>query len=148
MIDFSLDFSGLNDLAKDLERLSRAENKKALRDATRAGAEVLADEVRARAPVDTGKTKRNVVVVTQRSRRQGEIASGVHIRGTNPQTGNSDNTIKANNPKNAFYWRFVELGTSNMQSHPFVRPAFDSRIEDAAGAAINRLNRAIDQALV
>ena len=147
-MDFSLDFSGLGDLAKDLERLSHAESNKVLRDATRAGAGVLAEEVRDRAPVLTGKTKRNVVVVTQRDRQRGEISSGVHIRGINPETGNSDNSKKANNPKNAFYWRFVELGTSNMQSHPFVRPAFDSRLEDAAGAAMNRLNRAIDQALV
>ncbi|MGI1284653.1 HK97-gp10 family putative phage morphogenesis protein, partial [Enterobacter kobei] len=81
MIETSLDFSGLNDIAKDLEALSRAENNKVLRDATRAGAEVLKEEVIARAPVRTGKLKKNVVVVTQKSRRRGEISSGVHIRG-------------------------------------------------------------------
>ena len=46
MIDINLDFSGLNDLARDLELLSKAENNKVLRDATRAGAEVLKEEVR------------------------------------------------------------------------------------------------------
>lgn len=35
-MDFSLDFSGLADIARDLETLSRAENNKVLRDATRA----------------------------------------------------------------------------------------------------------------
>lgn len=45
MISTSLDFSGLAGIAKDLETLSRAENNKVLRDATRAGAEVLKDEV-------------------------------------------------------------------------------------------------------
>jgi hypothetical protein len=34
VIDINLDFSGLNDIAKDLEVLSRAENNKVLRDAT------------------------------------------------------------------------------------------------------------------
>ncbi len=58
MIETSLDFSGLNDIAKDLEALSRAENNKVLRDATRAGAEVLKEEVIARAPVRTGKMKK------------------------------------------------------------------------------------------
>ncbi len=58
MIETSLDFSGLNDIAKDLEALSRAENNKVLRDATRAGAEVLKEEVIARAPVRTGKLKK------------------------------------------------------------------------------------------
>ena len=71
MIETSPDFSGLNDIAKDLEALSRAENNKVLRDATRAGAEVLKEEVIARAPVRTGKLK-NVVVVTQ-SRRRGKF---------------------------------------------------------------------------
>jgi len=147
MIDVNLDFSGLEDIARDLETLSRAENNKVLRDATRAGADVLKTEVINRAPVRTGKMKKNVVVVTQRSRRRGEISSGVHIRGINPRTGNSDNTMKASNPRNAFYWRFVELGTVNMPAHPFVRPAFDTRQEEAAEAAIARMNSAIDKVL-
>ncbi|HBX9946182.1 TPA: hypothetical protein MIM83_26335, partial [Klebsiella pneumoniae] len=106
MIDVNLDFSGLQDIARDLQTLSKAENNKVLRDSTRAGAEVLRQEVIDRAPEQTGKLKKNVVVVTQKSRRRGEIASGVHIRGVNPQTGNSDITMKASNKRNAFYWRF------------------------------------------
>ena len=147
MIGTSLDFSGLNDIAKDLEALSRAENNKVLREATRAGAEVLKDEVIARAPVRTGKLKKNVVVVTQKSRRRGEISSGIHIRGRNMRTGNSDNTMKASDPRNAFYWRFLEMGTVNMPPHPFIRPAFDVRQEQATEVAIRRMNQAIDEAL-
>lgn len=147
MIEFGLDFSGLNDIAKDLAKLSKAENNKVLRDATRAGAEVLKEEVIDRAKVRTGKMRKNVVVVTQKSRRNGEISSGVHIRGVNPRTGNSDNKMKANNPRNAFYWRFVEMGTVNMPAHPFVRPAFDTRQEESANAAIARANHAIDEVL-
>jgi len=147
VIDINLDFSGLNDIARDLELLSKAENNKVLRDATRAGAEVLKEEVIARAPERTGKLKKNVVVVTQRSRKRGEISSGVHIRGVNLRTGNSDNTMKASNARNAFYWRFVELGTANMPAHPFVRPAYDTREEEAASVAIARMNQAIDEVL-
>ncbi|EKP4474663.1 HK97 gp10 family phage protein [Cronobacter dublinensis] len=147
MIDINLDFSGLDEIARDLETLSRAENNKVLRDATRAGAEVLREEVIQRAPERTGKMKKNVVILTQKARRRGEISSGVHIRGVNPRTGNSDNTMKSNNPRNAFYWRFVELGTVNMPAHPFVRPAFDTRQEQAAQVAMERMNRAIDEVL-
>ena len=86
-------------------------------------------------------------MVTQKGRRRGEITSGVHIRGVNPNTGNSDNTMKANNRRNAFYWRFVELGTSNMPAHPFVRTAFDTRQEEATQAAMSRMNQAIDEVL-
>ncbi|GKX58347.1 HK97-gp10 family putative phage morphogenesis protein [Leminorella grimontii] len=147
MIDFNLDFSGLNDIAKDLELLSRAENNKVLRDATRAGAEVFKTEIQNRAPEDTGKLKKNVVVVTQKGKVRGEISSGIHIRGTNPQGTNSDNSMKASNPRNAFYWRFVELGTVKMRAIPFIRPSFDSRQDAAAAAVINRANKAIDEVL-
>ncbi|ELY4393285.1 HK97-gp10 family putative phage morphogenesis protein [Cronobacter sakazakii] len=147
MIDINLDFSGLDEIARDLETLSRAENNKVLRDATRAGAEVLREEVIQRAPERSGKLKKNVVILTQKSRRRGEISSGVHIRGRNMRTGNSDNSMKASDPRNAFYWRFVELGTVNMPAHPFVRPAFDTRQEQAAQVAMERMSRAIDEVL-
>jgi hypothetical protein len=50
MIDVNLDFSGLQDIARDLQTLSKAENNKVLRDSTRAGAELLRQEVIDRAP--------------------------------------------------------------------------------------------------
>lgn len=100
----------------------------------------------ARAPVRTGKLKKRGGG-DPKSRRRGEISSGVHIRGVNPHTGNSDNTMKANNPRNAFYWRFVEMGTANMPAHPFVRPAYDTREEEAASVAIARMSQAIDEVL-
>ncbi|HDB9862783.1 HK97-gp10 family putative phage morphogenesis protein, partial [Escherichia coli] len=50
-------------------------------------------------------------------------------------------------PRNAFYWRFVELGTINMPAHPFIRPAFDTTEELAAQVAIQRMNQAIDEVL-
>nr|WP_283163578.1 HK97-gp10 family putative phage morphogenesis protein [Brenneria tiliae] len=137
----------MNDIAKDLETLSRAENNKVLRDATRAGADVLKEEVIARAPSRSGKMRKNVVVLTQKSRRRGEISSGVHIRGVNPNTGNSDNKMNASNPRNSFYWRFVEMGTVKAPAHPFVRPAFDTAQEVAYEAAFRRMNTAIDEVL-
>ncbi|WP_409025194.1 HK97-gp10 family putative phage morphogenesis protein, partial [Klebsiella pneumoniae] len=55
--------------------------------------------------------------------------------------------MKASNKRNAFYWRFVELGTSTAPAHPFVRPAFDTRMEEAAQVAMQRMNQAIDEVL-
>ncbi|QZY49834.1 HK97 gp10 family phage protein [Escherichia coli] len=146
MMDFSLDFSGLADIARDLETLSRAENNKVLRDATRAGAEVMRDAVVERAPERTGKLKK-MWLFSLSVQSVGEIISGVHIRGRNLRTGNSDNSMKASDPRNAFYWRFVELGTINMPAHPFIRPAFDTTEELAAQVAIQRMNQAIDEVL-
>lgn len=146
MIDTNLDFSGLLDLSKDLEALSRAENRGVMRAATRAAATVFRDEAVKRAPKRTGKLARNIVVVTMRD-RGGGIMSGVHVRGTNPSTGNSDNKMKASNRNNAFYWRFVELGTSKLSAAPFLRPAYDAKQEEAASAAFDKANEAIDKVL-
>lgn len=61
MIETLLDFSGLEDISRDLQLLSGAENNRVLREATRAGANVLKEEVVSRAPVRRGKLRRNVV---------------------------------------------------------------------------------------
>lgn len=146
MIDTKLDFSGLLDLSEDLLALSKAENRGVMRNATRAAATIFKGEAKTRAPKRTGKLQRNIVVVTLRD-RNGGIVSGVHVRGTNPRTGNSDNKMKASSRKNAFYWKFVEMGTSKMAPVPFLRPAYDARKEEAARAAFDEANRAIDRVL-
>lgn len=146
MIDTKLDFSGLLDISGDLDALSKAENGRVLRNATRSAATVIKDEAVRRAPRRTGKLAKNIVVLTQRT-RNGDISSGVHIRGRNPRTGNSDNKMKTKDSRNAFYWRFVELGTSEMAAIPFIRPAYDARQEEAVKIAFDTANRAIDEAL-
>lgn len=146
MIDTKLDFSELRSISEDLNALSKAENRKVMRDVTRAAATIFKDEAVKRAPERTGKLKKNIVVITQRD-RNGDISSGVHVRGTNPRTGSSDNKMKTNDRQNAFYWRFVEIGTSNMPAIPFIRPAYDARQEDATNAAFATANRVVDEAL-
>lgn len=54
MIETLLDFSGLEDISRDLQLLSGAENNRVLREATRAGANELKEEVVSRAPVRRG----------------------------------------------------------------------------------------------
>lgn len=147
MIDTKLDFSGLLDLSSDLEALSKAESRGVMRNATRAAATIFRDEAKKRVSKRSGKLQRNIVVVTMRD-RNGGIVSGVHVRGTNPRTGASDGKMKASNRNNAFYWRFVEMGTSKMAPVPFLRPAYDARQEEAARAAFDEANRAIDRALM
>lgn len=146
MITTDLDFSGLADLSRDLELLSKAESRQVLRRAVRAGAELVAEEVENTAPEKTGKLKRNIVVLFGKGAPETAVA-GVHIRGVNPDTGNSDNSMKASSPNNAFYWRFLEEGTSKMPAQPFVRPAYDRKQEEAATAAFAEMIKAIDGVL-
>ncbi|CDH00365.1 HK97-gp10 family putative phage morphogenesis protein [Xenorhabdus bovienii] len=146
MIITELDFSGLREIARDLELLSKAENTKVLRQATYAGATVLRDEARQKAPKRTGKLARNIVASNQKIRK-GEASAGVYVRGANAKGTNSDKSMKASDSRNAYYWRFLENGTSKMAAQPFIRPAFDRKSDEAAEFAMKRLNQAIDEAL-
>ncbi|HDS7364941.1 HK97-gp10 family putative phage morphogenesis protein, partial [Morganella morganii] len=50
-------------------------------------------------------------------------------------------------PRNAFYWRFLENGTSKMAPQPFIRPVFDGKADEAADLALSKLSQAIDKVL-
>ena len=51
----------------------------------------------------------------------------------------------AYNPKDPYYWRFVEFGTSKMPAKPFLRPAFEQTKEKAATEIITTLKRGIEE---
>jgi HK97 gp10 family phage protein len=142
-----VDFSALKDLSRDLEVLSKAESNKVLRQGTYEGAKILRDETRKRAPVRTGKLKKNIMASNRRVQRDGSVSSGVYVRGSNKSGTNSDTTLKKDDPRNAYYWRFLEKGTSHMAAKPFIDPAFDSKSEEAAEAAFKVALKAIDEVL-
>ncbi|HEM7896977.1 TPA: HK97 gp10 family phage protein [Burkholderia cenocepacia] len=131
----SIQILGLADLQTDFAKLAKAQSTKALRRATVAGAKVIRDEARARAPKKTGKLRRNIVWAALRQKDAPGIATaGVRVRTKG----------KGDSPSNAFYWRFVELGTQHVRAQPFVRPAFDASIGQAEGAIRTEIARAID----
>lgn len=134
MIKTRLDLSGLAAIEKDLAMLSKAENVRVKRSAVRAGAAVFRDAARDNVPVRTGRLRRNIVV--DGARGDPSIA-GVIVRTKG----------KGGGKNNAFYWRFVELGTSKMPADPFMRTAFDQKEEEAADAAEAKLMAEIDRIL-
>ncbi|MCA8213725.1 HK97 gp10 family phage protein [Burkholderia cepacia] len=134
----SVQIIGLADLQADFGKLARAQSTKALRRATVAGAKVIRDEARARAPKKTGKLRRNIVSAALRQKdAPGLATAGVRVRSKG----------KADSPNNAFYWRFVELGAQHMKPEPFMRPAFDASIAQAEGAIRTEISRAIDEVI-
>ncbi|RQZ27313.1 hypothetical protein DIE14_12565 [Burkholderia sp. Bp9017] len=132
----SVQILGMADLQADFAKLAKAHSTKALRRATVAGAKVIRDQARARAPKKTGKLRRNIVAASLRQKdAPGLATAGVRVR----MKGKGDS------PGNAFYWRFIELGTQHMKAEPFMRPAFDASIAQAEGAIRTEIARAIDQ---
>lgn len=133
-----LDFSGQARIEEDLKLLTRAENDRVRRQGARAGAGVVRDEARRRAPKRSGKLSKNIVAVTAKVTEQSRATAGVRVR----ERG------KASDPSNAFYWKFIELGTSKLPPAPFIRPAFDATEQQAGDAAIAKVLEALDKVLM
>lgn len=136
-MSISVDIRGLGGLAQDFDSLKRGAQKRALRQATMAGARVGRDAIRDAAPFDTGITRKNVVAASARQNEPGTHTAGVRLRGERRDSGTSP----------AYTWRFSELGTSKEPARPWIRPTWDSNEDEIAEAVRKRLGTAIDEAL-
>ena len=86
--------------------------KKNLRAAGRAAMTPVRDQVKANAPVDTGKLK--IHVSMRASLKRDSLLVRVGIRGGSQA-----------NPTTPYYWRMVELSTRHMPARPFMLPALE-----------------------
>lgn len=109
-----------------------------LRTSVRKAAQFLEDFIVENTPRRTSKLARNISVKTH------ETNSTIRARVTVNTVG------KADNPANAFYWRFLEKGWHDRAGveHvlPFVMPAIDSHERDAAQIVIDSVEQAIVRA--
>lgn len=132
-----MDLSELEDLLRDMDVLSRTDQRKVMNVATRRGAILMAAAVRKGAPVKSGNLRRNIVGMNLRRRQDQTGAAAVFVRTEG----------KADSGKNAFYWYFLEKGTSKRAARPFIAPAFEANkeaIDDLVlAAAENQLNKVL-----
>lgn len=151
---------GLDDVLAALMALPDSITKNAAPFAMRKGANVIAKEAKARAPVRTGNLQKRIAVRKRKRKPQGiglMYSVGV-LGGASATYGNT----KANRRKGlvgkkfqtggtAYYWRFLEFGTEKLAAKPFLRPAFDSKAEAAVQAIADGfrtgLVRAVTKAL-
>lgn len=153
MSNGSLTVVGLGDLQADFERLAKATGNKIVRDAVMAGARVARDKARATTPVRTGKLKKNITAVRlKQSETPGGATAGLRVKKPN---GKQSKALKRRGKKGRtsateweapFYWKFLELGTSKMQAHPFIRPAWDGGLPEIEAAVSDKLAEGIDNA--
>jgi HK97 gp10 family phage protein len=129
--------TGIPDLKAALANVSAQLKRRILRNALAAGARVVRDDARRRAPViaasalpvrqglrTPGTVKQAIVVRTSKqARREGNVGVFVNVRPA--KAGNRG----AKNRNDPFYWRFVEFGTR------FFRP----------GVGVQFLQRAADR---
>ncbi|MGE6895766.1 HK97-gp10 family putative phage morphogenesis protein [Priestia flexa] len=100
----SMSFKGMEGLTKQLKELEQLGDR-ILQKALKAGAEVLREEIKKRAPRSDMNKEHLADNIIISKVIQGHIDIGPDA-------------------KKAFYARFVEFGTVNMPAQPFIEPAF------------------------
>lgn len=158
MADEFMYVSGLKELAAAMRELPERVARNALRAAVNAGATVIKKKVRLSAPKDTGFLKEEIHqkhIRKESNAHQQTYYVGVRIykikysntkfnrrKGRITQAGES---LKTYDQNGAFYWRYLEFGTSKMAARPFLRPAFEQGKEDAVTAIAKRLDERIQK---
>ncbi|WP_294994255.1 HK97-gp10 family putative phage morphogenesis protein [uncultured Stenotrophomonas sp.] len=124
MVDFDIHITGLSELESALLALSDKAARRALRKGMRRGAIVVRNDARNRVRIARGKLRRSIRV-RERSDDQGWMRFAVEV------------------PRSAFYGKFGEYGTSKMAAWPFMRPAAESKAEEAVGTMRDALGEGI-----
>lgn len=147
--------SGLDDAQRALAELPRKLRFGALRKGLRAAGRVIQVEARANAPVLQTATKYRIRGLVRRSitvrasrlaRRRGDVGVYVTVRrltGKQIAAGKAAGFAVGRNPRDPFYFRFLEQGTRKMVARPFLGPALRTKGEEATQAFSNELRRAI-----
>lgn len=131
----SVEVKGLKELNDALRELPDRIARNVLRGATSAGAAVIRKEAQAKAPVYTGE-------VSKGHPPPGTLKRAVYQKQIRELSSLVNQTFyvgvrrgkHAKKGIDAFYWTFVEFGTSKMAARPFLRPAFEAKKNEAVQA--------------
>lgn len=142
---------GLDQLQKALEELPKELHKGPLRAAASAGAKVVQDEAKRRAPIGEAryikKTNKTIVPGTlRRAIYRTRSRSGSNADQEAQIVGIRYGKKYQRRGLDAWYWRFIEFGTRTIQKSPFIRPAFDETKDRQIEAIRTRLAKAIETA--
>lgn len=139
-----LKLTGFKELADALRELGPRVARNSLRRAVSAGAAEIRNEARARAPVDTGEMRKDIMVKRERDTK-GEMSAkySVFVRsGKKSRLAGKGRNVQ----KDSYYWKFVEFGTSKMPAKPFLRPAYEAKKEEAVKIIGENLDEGIQKA--
>lgn len=147
---------GLSQIHKALSELGRKVSNKIAVKAMREGGKIVREQARQNAPVLSQSTPyrragtlKKAIKSSTKVLKNGKIGTVIRVK---ELTAKQIETFKvrsgkkgALNPKDPYYWRFLEFGTSKMPAKPFLRPAFEQSKEKAATEIITTLKRGIEE---
>lgn len=113
-----------------LDQLAKGSAEQA-RPAAQAGAQVLYEEVKIRAPVMKKPQVRKGKTI-----QPGALKASIYQVFSKDNSGAGHATYHISwNAKKAPHGHLVEFGTSRAPAHPFLRPAYDAKVQEALQAA-------------
>lgn len=132
------------------------------RKALRKGAMVIRDEAERRAPEDTGNLRDSIVTRRDPKPHLSHAAEvywvGVKGGGRRKYANTKRNRRNRRTGQeyevsgNAYYWRFIEFGFTRangdeVAAQPFLRPAFNSKKQEALDVIVLEMTKGIDKAV-
>lgn len=143
---------GAAELVKALKALPDRVARNGLRASVYAGAKVVRDEAKSRAPVaqeiknprhpPPGTLRRSVIM--KHIRELSGLTRQTFFITVRQGKKYRNQGKRRNLSQDAFYWRFVEFGTRKMAARPFLRPALEAKRYEAADAIKSRLAKRIE----
>lgn len=146
---------GLSQIHKALSELGRKVSNKIAVKAMREGGKIVREQARQNAPILSQSTPyrragtlKKAIKSSTKVLKNGKIGTVIRVK---TLTTKQIEVFKvrsgkkgALNPKDPYYWRFLEFGTSKMPAKPFLRPAFEQTKEKAATEIIKTLKDGIE----
>lgn len=131
---------------QELMRSSRAVDeavRRILGEAVKAGADIVAQDARARAPVDTGALRRGIKAEITWDKNKSKAFAGAGM-----DKDMNDTFVKySSNGKRYYYPASIEYGTKNAPARPFLRPALEHNKARVKQEVTDRIKRAMEGAV-
>jgi HK97 gp10 family phage protein len=151
----NVDIKGIAELQLLLLDLPKRVARNGLRAAVYAAAKVIADEAKVKAPVYQGTvaaghpppgTLKRSIITKQIPEKSNDFKQTYYVtvrKGKKYQNQGK----KGNKSQDAYYAKFVEYeyGKHGNPAHPFLRPAFDVKANEAQDALKNKLSQRIEE---
>ena len=130
---------GLRDLLANMKELPQRISRNVLRGSASAMASEVRVEARNKAPVSTGPVAKGHpppgtlkrAIYQKQIRELSDAQRQVFFVGVRQGKRYRKQGKRGDKSQDAYYWRWVEFGTSKMAARPFLRPAFEVKKEAA-----------------
>lgn len=134
---------GLKELAAALRELPKAVAARQLRTPVAIAARVIRDDARRRAPVASGRLRQAII----HKRAEGDSLVAQYIVAVR-HGKRFQHVGKSDSNQDAYYWTFLEFGTSKMAAEPFMRPAYEANKNDALTIIVEGLRVGVESEAV